>query len=251
MGHDSENLVGVEGLEGFAGLVLSPVNRSERDLMEHVREFREKGQFDIVLDPQLYCPQSERGQLLNHRYFPQDLDTADLTSENWWRQLLNKLVAEADELGVDAVCSPVILPRRYDPDYYAICADTFSMLEAEAKDRRMRAAMSVCVALKELATPNDALRIASIVSGRRPSLAYIVVEAEVEPRREIEDAASLLSLMVLIASLEKAGCHTRVSHCSSDMVLMKAAGAAHCASGKFFTGERYVHAAFSSSRIAA
>jgi hypothetical protein len=32
MGHDSENLVGVTGLEGFTGLVLSPVNRSEAQL---------------------------------------------------------------------------------------------------------------------------------------------------------------------------------------------------------------------------
>jgi hypothetical protein len=244
MGHDSENLVGVGGLEGFAGLVLSPVNRSEGDLMEHVREFREKGQFDIILDPQLYCPQSERGQLLNHRYFPQDLDTADPTSENWWRELVKKLVAEAEELAVDAVCSPVVLPRKYGPDYYGICADTFSMLEDEVKKRRMRAAMTVCVALKDLAAPSDAFRIASIVSGRRPSLAYIVVEAEVEPRREIEDAANLLSLMVLVASLERAGCHTLVSHCSSDMVLMKAAGAAHCASGKYFNLRRFTRSRF-------
>ena len=70
MGHDSENLVGVPGLEGFAGLILSPVNRSEAELAKHILEFRKKENFDVVLDAQLYCPMSERGQLPYHRYFP-------------------------------------------------------------------------------------------------------------------------------------------------------------------------------------
>lgn len=244
MGHDSENLVGVPGLEGFIGLVLSPVNRSERELKDHVRKFREKGQFDVVLDPQLYCPSSERGQLPSHRYFPQDFDTADRTSESWWRARAKQLVVEATELGVDVVCSPAVLPKKYDGDYYAVSAGTFSVLEAEAKICGIRAAMTVCVALKDLATPSDALRIASIVSGRRPSLTYLVVEADVEPRREIADAANLLSVMILISALEKSGCQTLVSHCSSDMVLMKAAGASHCASGKFFNLRRFSRSRF-------
>src|ERR1035437_8531090 len=105
MGHDSENLVGVHGLEGFTGLVLSPVNRSEGELSNHISAFRKKGKFDLVLDPQLYCPRSDRGQLPNHRYYPQDLDTAEISSSKWWQDLIKKLVAEAQFLNVDAVCS--------------------------------------------------------------------------------------------------------------------------------------------------
>ena len=244
MGHDSENLVGVLGLGGFAGLILSPVNRSEADLGDGVRDFRQKGQFDIVLDPQLYCPQSERGQLPSHSYFPRDLDTADPSSESWWRELVAKVAAEGVRLQVDAVCSPAVLPRKYGPEYYARCSDTYSMLAAELNGTAIRPLLTVCVALKDLAEPNDALRIGSIVTAHGPKDSYIVIEADVEPRREIADAANLFSAMVLISALEKSGCKTLVSHCSSDMALMKAAGASHCASGKFFNLRRFSRSRF-------
>lgn len=244
MGHDSENLVGVSGLEGFAGLVLSPVNRSEAELSKHLSEFRKKGNFDAIFDPQLYCPQSERGQLPKHRYFPQDLDTADITSSKWWQNLIKKLVAEAQSLNVDAVCSPVVLPSKYSPEYYVSSGEAFSILAEELGDRSIRPVQTVCVSLKDLAEPNDALRIASIISSRKPPLCYIVVEADTPPRQEIELAPNLFSLMVLVSTLEKSGCQTLVSHCSSEMLLMKAAGASNCASGKFFNLRRFSRSRF-------
>jgi hypothetical protein len=85
---------------------------------------------------------------------------------------------------------------------------------------------------------------ASIVTFRSPKFSYIVIEADVEPRRELTDAANLLALMVLVAALEKSGCKTLVSHCSSDMILMKAAGASDCASGKFFNLRRFTRSRF-------
>ena len=244
MGHDSENLVGVAGLEGFTGLILSPVNRSEAELSKHVPEFRKKGSFDIILDSQLYCPQSERGQLPNHRYYPKDLDTANPSSSSWWQSLIKKLAAEAQALGVDAVCSPVVLPSKYSPEYYTNSAEVFSMLSDELGKQSIRPVQTLCVSLKDLAQPSDALRIASIISSRKPSFCYIVVEANTQPRQEIEDASNLFSLMVLVSSLEKSGCKTLVSHCSSDMVLMKAAGASNCASGKFFNLRRFSRSRF-------
>lgn len=244
MGHDSENLVGVPGLEGFAGLVLSPVNRSEGELSRHVAAFRKKGNFDVVFDPQLYCPKSERGELPNHSYFPQDLDSADMSSSKWWQSLIKKLVAEAASLKVDAVCSPVILPNKYTQDYYASSVELFSSLAEALGNDAIRPVQTVCVSLKDLAEPNDALRIASIVSSRKPPLCYIVVEAETPPRQEFENAQNLFSLMVLVSSLEKSGCPTLVSHCSSEMLLMKAAGASHCASGKFFNLRRFTRSRF-------
>ena len=39
MGHDTENLVGEEGLEKFAGIVLSPVNRFPADLVKNIPIF--------------------------------------------------------------------------------------------------------------------------------------------------------------------------------------------------------------------
>jgi hypothetical protein len=244
MGHDSENLVGVPGLDGFAGLILSPVNRSESELGNWVRVFRTRGQFDVAFDPQLYCPQSDRGHLADHSYFPKDLDTADPSSESWWRELVTQLATEAVRLKVDAVCSPVVLPRKYGPDYYAQCSETYSMLAADLKGTAIRPILTVCVGLKEMAEPSDALRIASIVTGHNPQAGYVVIEADVEPRREIADAANLLSVMVLVSALETSGCRTLVSHSSSDMLLMKAAGASHCASGKFFNLRRFSRSRF-------
>ncbi len=244
LGHDSENLVGVPGLDGFAGLVLSPVNRSEAELSKHLSEFRKKGKFDVILDPQLYCPQSERGQLPNHRYFPQDLDTADLSSLKWWQNLIKKLSAEAQSLKVDAVCSPVVLPGKYSPEYYALSGEVFSMLSDELGKGAIRPVQTVCVSLKDLAEPTDALRIASIISGRKPSLCYVVIEANTPPRQEIDSAPNLFSLMVFVAALEKAGCPTLISHCSSEMLLVKAAGASNCASGKFFNLRRFSRSRF-------
>jgi hypothetical protein len=239
MGHDSENLVAVPGLEGFSGLVLSSVNRSEGELSKHISAFRQKGNYDLVLDPQLYCPKSERGQLPNHRYFPQDLDTADISSSHWWQTLINKLVVEGHFLNVDAICSPIILPSKYTSEYYVSCVEAYSMLAEKLGASAIRPAQSVCVSLKDLAEPSDALRIASIMSSRKPPLCYIVVDADLPPRREIENAPNLFSLMLLVSTLEKSGCPTLVSHCSSDMVLMKAAGASNCASGKFFNLRRF------------
>ena len=244
LGHDSENLISATGPEGFTGIVLSPVNRSEAELAEKIPEFRKNGQYDIVLDPQLYCPLSERGKLTAHSYFPKDLDTADLSSDRWWRQQIGRLGAEALHLDVDAVCSPAALPQKWTPDYYTRCADTYSMLAEKLSGSRVRSIMTICVALKELTEPDDALRIASIVTSRGPKLSYIVIEADVAPRNEIADARNLFALMVLVSALEKSGCRTLVSHCSSDMILMKAAGASHCASGKFFNLRRFTRSRF-------
>ena len=244
MGHDSENLVGVPGLEGFAGLIISPVNRSQAELRERVPQFRKSGSLDVILDPQLYCPQIDRGQLPSHSYFPKDLDTADLSADNWWREVAKRLAAEAADLEVNAVCSPVDLPKKYTPEYYARSAEAYATLASELNGSSIRPIMSVCVCLKELAEPSDALRIASIVTSRNPKSSYIVVEADVEPRRELTDAASVLALMVLVAALQKSGCKTLVSHCSSDMILMKAAGATGCASGKFFNLRRFTRSRF-------
>ena len=268
LGHDSENLIGVAGLEGFSGLILSPVNRSEVELSKLIPGFRKKAEYDIVLDPQLYCPRTERGQLPKHRYFPRDIDAANVPSPQWWRNLIRQLIAEAQALEVNVVCSPVILPGKYDPEYYTASIEVFSMLSEELGKTAMRPAQTVCVALKDLASADDALRIASIISSHRPPLCYIVFEANTPPRDEIGegwtrcpkcghwhevddpprprvvDSTRLSSLMLLISVLEKAGCPTLISHCSSDMVLMKAAGASHCASGKFFNLRRFSRSRF-------
>ena len=108
--------------------------------------------------------------------------------------------------------------------------------------------MTVCLELKGLADPSDALQIASIITAPNPKHVYIVIEADVAPRLELTDPQNLFPLMVLISALQNSGCETLVSHCSSDMILMKAAGASDCASGKFFNLRRFTRGRFDSDQ---
>jgi hypothetical protein len=66
----------------------------------------------------------------------------------------------------------------------------------------------------------------------------------VEPRRELRDDSELAGAMSLISLLEETGEPVLVSHCSSDMLLFKAAGATHCATGKFFNLRRFTRSRF-------
>jgi hypothetical protein len=243
MGHDSENLIGGEGLD-YGGIVLSPVNRTSVELKAHVAAFREKGSFDVVLDPQLYCPQHRRGHLPTYRYFPDDLETADLSNRGWWRQRIKLLAEEARELGADAVCSPAVLPRKFEDGYYEQTVEAFADLQEELGNSGPRGVLSLCVDLGSLATPDDAQRIASIATRAEPQWCYLVVQAEVTPRRELSDEESLIAVLNLVRALEGHGCQTIVSHTSSDMILFKAAGASHCATGKFFNLRRFTRGRF-------
>ena len=65
MGHDSRNLLtDTNLLTEYAGAVLSPVNYNEETTSEIVSLMENKrDHFDFILDPQLYYPRSERGQL--------------------------------------------------------------------------------------------------------------------------------------------------------------------------------------------
>jgi len=244
MGNDSNNLVlGPSKISGFSGLILSPVNESQQDLTVGIKKLRENNSFDIIFDPQLYCPQFERGQLGSHAYFPEDLDTADYSSDGWWNKIINKLVEEVTLLEVDAVCSPAPLPKKYTADYYSKIVEIYSKMSGALNGSSIRPVMTVCAALKDLAQVEDALQIASIITTCSPNSVYLVIESEVEPRREISDP-NMVNLMALVSLLEKSGCQTIVSHCSSDMILMKFAGASHCASGKFFNLRRFTRSRF-------
>lgn len=239
MGHDTENLVGEVDLDEFVGVVLSPVNRDTPTLAENVQIFRARGHYDIVFDPQLYLPTSERGRLPSQPYFPADLDTADLSSGGWWTGLVGKLVPCVTSLNVDAVASPVVLPKMWSDDYFALCAETSGKLAAALSSANTRTLTTVMVNFNEMGEKDRALRIASIVSEADCAGYYLVIVSDIEPRRELTGEDQLAGVMKLIHELEKTGQPVLVSHCSSDMILFKAAGARHCATGKFFNLRRF------------
>lgn len=247
MGHNTENLVGTQGLEGFRGVVLSPVNRDRAELTANIQRFRAAGDFEIVFDPQLYFPRATRGKLPAHPYFPSDLDSADLSSATWWNARIGEIVDYATGLGVDAICTPLILPgnNRWSDDYFAHAVENYNTLRARLSGSPQRALMTVIVSWDQLDNVADAMQIASVLTQyQAPDCIYLVIEAMVPPRQELADDTRLLALMALVSALEQAGSRVLVSHCSSEMILLKAAGASDCSTGSFFNLRRFTRSRF-------
>ena len=195
MGSDTENLVGEVDLEGFEGIILSPVNRKPLELRDDVIAFRRKGFFDIVLDPQLYLPHSDRGWLHDHSYFPNDLDSADIATDEWWERLVENLVVCAQKYAGDAISSPVAIPKTWNDEYYGRCRDTSSYLKKSLTKSGKRALTTVLVNLEQLETEETILRIASILSDADADGYYLVIVSDTHPRRELSNETELLGAM--------------------------------------------------------
>jgi hypothetical protein len=243
MGDNTENLVGELDLDEFIGVVLSPVNRKPSELQQDIITFLKKRDFDIIIDPQLYVPGSQRGCLSDQPYFPSDIDTADAASDVWWTGLCDKLESYVLSLGVNAVASPAVLPNVWSSEYYSRCADTARYLR-ELLPTDLRVLTTVMVDFKQLGDLNIGLRIGSIVSDTETDGYYLVIVSDIEPRRELTGEKELSGVMSLIRQLENTGRPVLVSHCSADMVLFKAAGATHCATGKYFNLRRFTRSRY-------
>jgi hypothetical protein len=244
MGHNTENLVGAEGLTDYKGIILSPVNRAPNELQRHLSEFREKGTFDIVLDPQLYYPQSERGKLRQHPHFPNDFDTADLGNREWWRRQAVLLSDYSQQLAVTAVASPACVPKVWSQEYYSLSADVADKTMTSLEDSGIRVLTTVLADSKDLTGKTKASEIATILSATPTDGYYVVFVSPVEPRREMADENEVFGMMSLIRELCSTGQPVMVSHTSSDMVLYKVAGATDCATGKFFNLRRFTESRY-------
>jgi hypothetical protein len=88
------------------------------------------------------------------------------------------------------------------------------------------------------------MEIASILSRSRTSHIYLVFVSRTEPRRELIEVEEIKGAMRLIASMREAGLEVTVGFSSSDVLLWKAAGANHCATGKFFNLRRFTRTRF-------
>jgi hypothetical protein len=244
MGHDTENLVGEKDLDEFKGIILSPLNREPIKLENHISTFRRMGSYDIILDPQLYFPLCERGKLQQQPYFPPDFDTADYFSISWWEKILNPLCDFAKKLRVDTVASPVILPKVFRPDYFSICAEVSQKLFKKLSGTGISPLTTGMIDLSILTKQDLVFEAASLLSEADTMGYYIVFVSDIEPRREFSDSEALFGAMSLINVLKNTGRRVIVSHCSSDMLLYKTAGATHCATGKFFNLRRFTKSRF-------
>lgn len=242
MGHDTENLVGERDLCEFQGVILSPVNREPEQLRKNVSSFREKGEYDIIFDPQLYCPRGQREKLVQQPYFPDKFDTTDWSVAEGWADAVKDIAEFAEHLGVDGVASPVIIPRRWANPFYDVCVETSTML-AKAVPDTIRTMTTCIVSLDDLDNSSRANEIASIMTRHETAGFYLVLNTDTDPRRELADVEGLTNLMRLVNLLEKHAPVT-VAYCSSDMILYKAAGATNCSSSKFFNLRRFTPSRF-------
>jgi hypothetical protein len=238
IGHDSENLLSVPELDRFAGAILSPLNYTPSETRQQISELKKAGKF-AILDPYLYHPQSDKGQLPKWSYYPKDVDTADLNSEKWWSPLVNGVAKAAAEIGADAVCSPAIVPKTFSGDFYSHTIEHGNQLQDALEGTKVQAFQTIVVNLPELTDANRVMTIASIISQSTTKDCVLAFISNVEPRRELADPEELKGGMRLISALAKGGQCVTVAFSSSDVVLWKAAGATNCATGKFFNLRRF------------
>lgn len=244
MGHDSENLLWTDELGQYRGAILSPVNYGLSKVTAQVEWARERGDFETVFDPQLYVPDSERGCLREWPYFPADVDTADIASDAWWARLLDPLVDVCTAIRPTAVCSPAVMPATYPDDYFARMVSVGNELFARLDGSGLRSVQTAVVGMPELTTPDRPMAIASILSRSNSSHIYLVLVSRAEPRRELIEVEEIKGAMRLIAAMQAAGLEVTVGFSSSDVLLWKAAGASHCATGKFFNLRRFTRTRF-------
>jgi len=245
MGHHSNNLVDLPEMSAFAGAIFSPINADQEDVKGQVDLSREaRGNFETILDPQLYVPSTERGKLKEWPYYPKDVDTADLTSARWWTILNRQLASTCENLGVDSVCSPVVIPKVFDDKYYSLTVQVGSELADHFERSKLTVLQTALVNLPELADASRPLELASLLSGTRAGRIYLIFVGSTEPRRELAQADEIVGAMRLISALETSGMRVLVGFSSSDVLLWKAAGATSCASGKFFNLRRFTRQRF-------
>jgi len=238
MGHDSQNLLDEKDLHLYKGALISPVNYSEIKVCAQIKKYASE-KFEMIFDPQLYFPNSERGKLPQWSYFPSDVDTADLTSIAWLQNLVEEIVKTVKRLTPHAVCSPAIVPRIYSDDYYLSNRQIGQELQQQLSGTSINMLQTLLVRLKELSNQKRAAEIASIITGGTANRVFLVLVSEVEPRRELAETEDIKGAMKLINYLENAGVNVLVGFSSSEFLLWKVAGATDCASGKFFNLRRF------------
>ncbi len=238
MGHDSQNLLAEEDLHRFRGAILSPVNYPEQKVAQQIETFK-TDKFETIFDPQLYFPNSERGQLPNWSYFPSDVDTADQSSIHWWQKIINDLIEVAKRNNPSSICSPVVVPRLYPNDYYKLNLEIYDKLLKGLQGEDTDVLLTVLANLKDLSSLDRSAEIASIISKISVNRVYLIFITDTIPRRELNETEDIKGAMRLISYLENAKIQVLVGFASTDILLWKTAGASHCASGKFYNLRRF------------
>ena len=246
MGFHSNNLVDLPQMSRYKGAIFSPINVGPDEMTDQVASVvSSRGpDFEIILDPQLYVPATDRGKLKEWNYFPVDMDTADVTSMRWWSAINAKLAQASGMLNAQAICSPVVIPKVFNDTFYSHSVAVAEDLREKLKTRDVRLLQTLLVNSAELAEERRVFELASLISRTACHDIYLVFVTSVEPRRELSAPDELLGAMRLIRLLEASKLRVVVGFCSSEVLLWKAAGATDCASGKFFNLRRFTRQRF-------
>jgi hypothetical protein len=244
MGNDSENLLSEPSLDRYQGCVLSPVNDDKTKISAQLARLTERKGFRTVFDPQLYMPRSNQGHLREWEYFPKDVDTADLSSSSWWDTVSESIARTVAELRPHSVCSPAVIPKLFPDEYFAQLVRSAGVLRERLSGSGITTMQTIVASLADLASPERAMKIASIMSDAETDESFLVLVSDVDPRRELSEPEELKGAMKLISALEQSGQRVLVGFCSSDLLLWKAAGATSCATGKFFNLRRFTLSRF-------
>jgi hypothetical protein len=129
-------------------------------------------------------------------------------------------------------------------EYYEAMRVHADRLVEPSTQQGLRVLETVIARVDDLAAPNRALEIASVVSNTKAAGIYLVLLSDAKPRDELRDVDSLKGAMKLIQVLEASGLPVLVGCSSSDVLLWKAAGATSCATGKFANLRRFTPGRF-------
>jgi hypothetical protein len=240
MGHQSTNLVEATDLRNFAGAILSPVNDTPVGIKKFMERFGRRGEFEYILDPQLYWPHSDKPTLKQWKYFPSDFASVDHTIASGWHDVITSLGAAARDLGVDAVCSPARVPRVYELDHHTLSTEIADLMVHEMKGSGIEVLQTALVDFASLANYNRVLEIGSILTTSKAKRFYLVFHSDHKnPRRELESISEIKGAMLLISLLRDHHFDVLVAFSCSDILLWKTAGATACATGKFWNLRRF------------
>lgn len=239
LGHDSWNLLEEPYAGPFAGAILSPVNHTPSEAIERLKRLgARRDSLEIVLDPQLYNPSSQRGKLTSWEYYSSEFETRDASDPEWWSARSGAIAAEALTIGANAICSPALIPRAWSNDYYRFTIDVGDATKSVAQMLGLDTLLTAIVPLDTLDAKRT-LEISSILSGSSCDRIYLCFLADgITQREPLRDASALASAVHLVRLLATTH-RIHVGCAAQDVVLWKAAGATDASSGKFLNVRRF------------
>jgi hypothetical protein len=239
MGHDSWNLLDDDSLSNFGGIILSPVNDDQGKIAERLTRLGKRvDSLEVIFDPQLYNPATDKGHLPSWSHFPSDFETGMKGDLQWWSSVAANVIRAADSVNADTVCSPAFQPKQFSDEYYRLIVSIADATQSIAQDSGMETQITVIVPMSELVVPARASAIASILSSSDCDRIYLMFLDDNPAKDQYKDSEALPTAVHFVRLLSQA-MRVQVAFCSHDAVLWKFAGAQDVTSGKFMNLRRY------------